>query len=486
MLKFKYKLLNINYYQLNYYIMKKILFVALGATLLAAGCQKTEIINQVNPDGQPSMTFSTGIKKLTKSATATGTKNLETQGFVLSAVNAYADIPSERYFNAYYDGLNNIEFNYNETTKEWEIETGDSYFWPGKDRNLVFFALSSGQKDDNELVNLIPTISGEDPKFNVTGTEGEDGIYNDVAVENYVIKGYTVETPDYTPEGVQTGADDDLMVADVVIKNQDSESSGVKGQVDLAFNHTLSKVEFVFSTNPLTATKYPVVINSVVVNKVVKTADLKIGVTFAETEEADNEYDWSTTETDETYATATNGNSESYTIDYNLPLTAAEQTYATWLVIPQDLEEKTVTISYTIWDAQNLEAQAKTFVSVWPLKVEGLVDAWEINQYVKYKVNLSPNMITFKPYLENDWDAEVSVDPSTEDEASEIEYVTLESAEKKYYYVGTLAKGTQVFEINAAGAYVLTADTEITLTDNRVITLQGGVVLTITDPTSNN
>ena len=361
--------------------MKKILFVALGATLLAAGCQKTEIINQVNPDGKMSMTFSTGISKLTKSATATGTQNLETQGFVLSAVNAYEDIPSGRNFNAYYDRLENTEFSYNETTKEWEIETGDSYFWPGKDRNLVFFALSSGQveKDDqgnDKLANLIPTIGGEDPKFNVTGTKGGDGIYTDVKVENYVIKGYKVETPSYTSEGVQTGADDDLMVADVVIKNQDSESSGVKGQVDLAFNHTLSKVEFVFSTNPLTATKYPVVINSVVVNKVVKTADLKIGVTFAETEAADNEYDWSTTETDETYATATNTNSESYTIDYDLPLTAAEQTYATWLVIPQDLEEKTVTISYTITDAQNQEAQDKTFVSVWPLKVEGLVDAW--------------------------------------------------------------------------------------------------------------
>ena len=37
--------------------MKKILFVAFAATLLAASCQKTEIINPVSPNGEPAMSF---------------------------------------------------------------------------------------------------------------------------------------------------------------------------------------------------------------------------------------------------------------------------------------------------------------------------------------------------------------------------------------------------------------------------------------------
>ena len=43
--------------------MKKILFLAASAILLAAGCQKTEVLNQAI--GDP-MTFSTGMGKLTK------------------------------------------------------------------------------------------------------------------------------------------------------------------------------------------------------------------------------------------------------------------------------------------------------------------------------------------------------------------------------------------------------------------------------------
>jgi amino acid transporter len=54
--------------------MKKIFYVALSATLLAAGCQKTEVLN---PVGEPTMTFTTGMGKLTK---AVGTADAEAAG----------------------------------------------------------------------------------------------------------------------------------------------------------------------------------------------------------------------------------------------------------------------------------------------------------------------------------------------------------------------------------------------------------------------
>ena len=458
--------------------MKKILFVAISATLLVAGCQKTEIINSVNPNGTPEMTFTTGISKLTKSAVATGTENLQAQGFVLSAVNAYQDTPSNRYFNDIYDGLENKQFTYEDGA--WTYG-GDSYFWPGKDRDLVFFAISSAQTEEKEVNGEnVKVQKYQVPEIVLTGTENNEGkTYDNVTVTNFAIKGYTVTTPNYTnSEKPISGADDDLMVADVVIKNQESESNGVKGQVDLAFNHTLSKVEFVFSTNPQTAVKYPVVINSIAVNKVVKTADLTIGVNFKETaDKADNEYDWGASEDNVSYATATPDNSESYTVTYDLPLTAAEQTYATWLVIPQDLTDKTVTISYTIKDATNATSKDKEFVSVWPLKVDNLVDAWKINQYVKYKVNLSPNLITFNPYLDSDWGSAVSVDPSTGKEATDLTYAEIIVGENHYYHVGDLKEDSQVFELEN-GAYKLTTATSIQLTD-KTITLEDGVVTEI-------
>lgn len=455
--------------------MKKILFVAFAATLLAAGCQKTEIINPVNPYGTPAMTFTTGISKLTKSATASGEDNLQTQGFVLSAVNAYDDVPSERLFNQYYDGLDNKPFTFD---NGWVIEGNDSYFWPGKDRDLVFFAVSSAQKgNDGKQKYNVPQIT-ETSDFCLDGTtEGDEGIYSDVIVKNFVITDYAVVPPTYTDAGVQTGADDDLMVADVVKKNQDTQKNGVKGVVDLAFNHTLSKVEFVFSTNPQTATKYPVVINSVVVNKVVKTADLNIDVTFEETEGvADNVYDWNAKDASLVYATADDENSEPFTIDYDLNLTAADQTYATWLVIPQDLDGKTITISYTIKDAENEEAQDKNFVSVWPLKVEGLVDEWGINKYVRYKVNLSPHMITFNPYLDNDWDAVVNVDPSTGEAATIVSSIIV--GETTYYFNGTELKvDSEVFELEETG-FVKTTATSIT-TETHTYTLAAGKVTNV-------
>ena len=62
--------------------MKKILFAAFAASLLAASCQKTEVYQPTTTG--PEMTFSTEMKKITKadpSASAVGDANLQAQGF---------------------------------------------------------------------------------------------------------------------------------------------------------------------------------------------------------------------------------------------------------------------------------------------------------------------------------------------------------------------------------------------------------------------
>ena len=85
--------------------MKKIFFLAISATLLAAGCQKTEIINQVNPVGEPSMAFAADMGKLTKAAESTGMDNLKTQDFKLWAYYAQDDPSRGATVNQPYDGM---------------------------------------------------------------------------------------------------------------------------------------------------------------------------------------------------------------------------------------------------------------------------------------------------------------------------------------------------------------------------------------------
>lgn len=468
--------------------MKKILFVAISATLLAAGCQKTEIINSVNPNGTPSMTFTTGISKLTKSAVATGTENLENQGFVLSAVCAYEDIyTTDKEFNDYYDKLNNTAFTHDGSN--WAISTGQSYFWPGTGRDLVFFAISSSQKENGVQKYKVPTIAPND--FGINGVPStENGLCESVTVSNYVITDYTVVKPTYEKVGAenvkvgdQAGADDDLMVADVVIQDQDEmPSSGAKNRVDLFFNHTLSKVEFVFSTNKDTESTYPVVVKSVTVEDVVKTADLTITVDLAD-RISDNTYDWNADDNQKTYAVGDDANTETYTIDYDLSLTSDEQTYATWLVIPQSLEEKMVSITYTIGDASS--NTPKQFTSVWPLYAKGL-DAWNINQYVRYKVNLSPNLITFNPVVEKDWNGAVTYDPSTGNKLSEeFSYKVTKVGEDE-------AADNTVITIDQKGAKIAVNDTTTaadgiyTLVDGTVVTIASKIVTAVTLPNTEN
>lgn len=466
--------------------MKKILFVAAAATLLAAGCQKTEIINSVNPNGTPAMTFSTEIAKLTKSATATGTVNLQDQGFVLSAVCAYEDKhTTDKEFNSYYEDFENIEFTYDE---EWTISGGNSYFWPGKNRNLVFFAVSSSQRDnDNKHLVKVPTTSPEAVDgFRVTGEQDGDGCCSEPTVNEFVIKNYTVTPPTYGEDGTQTGSDDDLMVADVVVRNQDDQVNGQsgKGVVDLFFNHTLSKVEFVFSTNPTTANLYQVIVNSITVKDVVTQADLTIGVKFIDKTSA-NEYDWDTA-SEELYVSApVDGKKTDYVVNYALTLTGAEKSYATWLVIPQSLTSKEVSINYTIQDISKEGTTPQEFTSVWPLAAENIVSAWETNKYVKYKVNLSPNLITFNPVVEKEWETAVDIDPSTGEapvtptpvtpDYNSID-ATLGNVPVILYYEGELAIGTVVYTKNEQNEYVPAGAGTYTLIDGTLVVDENGKV----------
>lgn len=461
--------------------MKKVLFVAIIATLIAVGCEKTEIIN---PNLGTEILFSPELGKLTK-ADDPGIQNLQQQGFKVTAINSYEDIYTTNVeFGAIYDGIKNTEFTY----QNGAFVTDKQYWWPGTDKDLVFLAISSAKK-----TNIPENVK-------ITGTPNEQGLCDEITMTPYKISAFEVDAPGTTVEiegedGTFTettlNPDNDLMIADAVHQNQ-GENNKV---VDLKFRHALSKVQFLFVTNGQNVqNEYPALILSVdkanittgesatftVVYKTdanttvnltegysisceedetftgnVFTTDTEGEYTFTASYTADNKTyisnkvdvtvgqtpsqnvvertaneditvtvnsikvasviskgDLTVTPIWEGNALLSSYNNDTfmwtpsteandkkdYLITKNLELTTVSEKYATWLVIPQTIKEGNTTelkveIKYTINDRQ--------FTSIFPLYTNTLTE-WGVNQYIKYTINLSPNLITFNPSVE-DW-----------------------------------------------------------------------------------
>lgn len=419
---------------IKFNIMKKIFFVAITATLLAASCQKTEVIR---PAGGPAMSFSTSMSKLTKSvgtadAEGKGQKNLEAQDF---SVWAYADNSCD-FSNStvvdgktgIYDGMENILIECKSAFVDAVVgsgtvaapekpavpavwSTGKEYYWPGQNKNLKFFAVSA---DGDWLRN--------------SATCPVDIDLNDGTGENRIptmtIKGFKVEhekvmdtTDPDNPEVKKTAANEDLMVADYEIQDQTNKV------VDLKFRHALAKVQFLFKT--IETEGVTVYVQNLVVKDLETTGDLD--VTFDANGVAS--FDWgnlpaanSATLEDFTddweTSVITEKVNETDVIDTDFPTliegvapTAADkvamkltatggdddpaQVFATWLMIPQSVADKKVEITYLI--------NERKFTSVFALEANLPNAKWAENQYIRYTVTLAPNVIKFVPEVDG-WD----------------------------------------------------------------------------------
>lgn len=375
--------------------MKKIFFVAASAILLAASCQKTEVLNQVNPVDGTSMTFAPNMGKLTKaSAEGEGMDNLKDQDFKLWAYYVADDANREGdQTNQVYDGMSNIWIKNEGENSGWNATT--THFWPGKNKKLKFFAISADLATTSEAEGL--TETGEPVPSKVT----VDAVSNTMTVA-----GFTV---------IPSAPDTDLMVADYVEAAQNGSEGYTSNTVNFNFHHALTKVQFTFKNTD--ASKLPVYVQQMYVEKINTVADLTVtGATAATTmtwgaasvpelfagdyvnagttlqyEQAENIKDWNT----------------AVTIDaanYML-LTAEPQIFTTWLVIPQDVYNATentdlkVTIAYVI----QTENENRQFVQTFSLGSTSIVPTWDKNQYVKYNINLTPNIIGFDATVE-DWD----------------------------------------------------------------------------------
>lgn len=338
--------------------MKKIFFVALGATLLAASCQKTEIINPVGN----AINFAAGLDKLTKGAADEGVTNLQSQNFKVWAYTAYTDATNNVTPGNVYDNIQNLDVTY--ADGEWG--TTLQYYWPGAEKSLDFFAVSTGKF---ALTTGAPTVD-------ITG-KGETLGTRTLTVSNYVVD--------------NANANDDLMVAEFVRQHQGQNNK----VVDLNFKHALSKVIFKFKTNSTEATAPIVHVTSLSINDVVTTGNLvateATEASAALTGDSDGtraaiELNWTPTET---------ATDIEETFTENNQLTTTATPYVTKLLMPQTLDGKKLTVNYTITEAAS-GAQPRAFTIDFDLAA-ATVNSWGINQAITYTIALSPNTITFNP-----------------------------------------------------------------------------------------
>ena len=377
--------------------MKRILILAISATLLAAGCQKTRVINQVNPTGEPEMTFTPGMSKLTKAADADGMANLQDQNFSVWAYADYEDPLNDKTdLDQIYDGMEGAKIEY-KGTHGW-LPNKD-YYWPGQDKKLNFFAVSPASVSNQTTITLSDRSTAseaQNPVLTITGFVVEDGT---------------------TGSGVTPGSVD-LMVADFVNQAQNEGETSTK-QVKLKFRHTLSKVQFLFRTEGSidgetsgNEKNDEVHVQSIEIENVITRANLTVSKnTESDATVKPCKSTWETGDWPRTFSEDYAGkddtadlstmegvqwiNTTAETQDYTaMKLTTEAKPFATWLCIPQSIENLKVKVLYLMGKRQ----MQSTFI----LHTSDL-KRWGENQYIKYTITLTPNKITFTPEV-GDWE----------------------------------------------------------------------------------
>lgn len=451
--------------------MRKSLFVvALAVILLATNCQKTEIMN---PTGT-SIGFDSQIGKLTKAADAEGLLTLQEYGF---RVWAYRNFEDEFYAGdnetypkglyAIYDGMEALEVTYE--APKWT--TTKDYYWPGAQKSLNFFAVSCDETD----FSLEPTdVEATEPVLTDPQT-------STVTVQNFA---------------VQSDANNDLMVADLITQAQGDATNG--NVVKPVFRHTLTKVQFNFNTDEETMKEHPVYILNI------KTSELKTKGTFlrsypyvpttdanawtlgTETLQFQDDNDTAITlpkAKDENGTETTNEivvDGEGTEKDRSgLTLTEKMQTLDTWLLLPQSIENATVEVTYII--------KNRLFTKTFPLYAQGLT-SWDVNQFVKYNVTIAPNLISFNPSVE-EWD---TTDVTMNDNGTQVApntpvptptYYSHEVKDAEENTLFTYKNTTEGDETNPAVGDEANPDGTFVMTDGTTVVVAAGKITSVTAAT---
>ena len=389
--------------------MKKIFFMAVSAVLLAAGCQKTEIQNEV----LPKIGFDTHMGKLTKEPDAEYAglyDNLIEQDFRVWGYFATAGDLNYNLYDNYFgpnkavltDGIDvTVTSDTYDDGGNPVCNTGNAtYYWPGKRKELDLYAVSLWNQTGDNVNN-----------------------YSKVAINP---SSHVLTVTDFF---VNNAADDDLMVAPLIRQDQDDSEF-----VQPNFQHALTKVLVKFSTTAQVDDNgnTGVYVKSAKITNVKTTGTLTVTNDLPDAEPASGatlaeaKFGWelSSTAAPAEYtavynallnevpvvngvSATTNGSSES-AIEYDglVPLTASSLTVGSWLLIPHEKTETNDTpiagveliVEYIIDNVLYTQAFDLT-------PANAKVDEWKRNMQTTYNVLIAPEYITFEPTVD-EWDNE--------------------------------------------------------------------------------
>lgn len=372
--------------------MKKILFMAVSAVLLVAGCQKTEIQNEsLTPIG-----FGTHMGKLTKvgpdAENDTPKGNLIEQRFHVWGFFA-GKLNDPNYSDLNYDlgelYLDNITVYTEDDGANWS--TGETYYWPGKEKELDIYAISSY----DDVYSLAYVGTGDSRTCNVEIDYEE----KKVKIKDFI---------------ADSDADNDLMVAPMIKQDQDDAK-----EITPAFQHALTKIVVKFrekgdsdvwvksaKTSPIKSKATLEVTNTLPTQiptsgPVVCTAGLSWtyaeGPVVTEYEAQCKEQTESVTDvTDQSVHNAVKLKEMVEAVkdeDGNIttPGNDGYITYGCWLLIPQDdITGYYLDVEYII-DGMLIEQR---------FKLDTVVKAWGANQQITYNVTISPDYIEFAPEID--------------------------------------------------------------------------------------
>lgn len=423
--------------------MKKIFSIALAATLLAAGCQKTEVIGTSTTGSK--MTFSTDMKKITKAGEGIdetsnigelpdGNANLQANGFKIWAFADYDLAVNKNNVDEttkIYDGMSGVLVSYDSENTSWN--PGREYYWPAENRNLRFFAVSA-QEWTNPVIT--PTHGITEPYPSESDNIAANLSRASLLISNFKVNNIPTPAGDNTP--AIPAASNDLMIADFREQNSSQNSKAV----NLNFNHALTKVQFVFSTStdPDEEGAAKVFVQKVEVKDLYNVGTLNVSPATGEAIQKENDtavassihLDWGEESTlSKSYPSNNNAFTATWpNIDSNFPttfeplnstattandsdkksllLTKTPKPFVTWFMLPQPLGNKLVEITYVI--------NKRQFSAMFPLtgSTGNTISSWNVNQYVKYNISLTPDMILFDATVEN-WNPQAGNQESLQD-----------------------------------------------------------------------
>lgn len=366
--------------------MKRLLIVATLA-IMAAGCQKTFVQNEV----QTPIGFSTEVGKQTR-AIVDGNTYLTTQPF---AVYAYGHQTETNSTNTI---MNNVEIFYDDQNNDqndhkWRANDGLTYYWPNDPRTTInFYAYSPSYSVGASATNNHQKLNGgishnENDGLSLTGYT-HSNMYVDFMVGTPVLKA-TYSNPDGNDNTATT--------------------SGKEGEVPVNFHHQMTQIVFNVKTDKAYS-GVTFTVKSITFNKVNSHANF--------VQDYDDDYGVWSSSTPISYsnvfpALAANGATDETAMEVDN--TAAHTLKTTPVtMIPQGLTNTDKTTSdeiitdggqsFTIeYSISGTGVATETVVKTFEFADATSAPAWEPNKKITYTLTIGLNEITFAPTVMN-WD----------------------------------------------------------------------------------